>query len=112
MNAQEKAEELAGGHFVLDEDCWYSCPKSGESCRDDADTLPCDCGREERAEKIRAALEEAAKRCPDLAAMEAIVEILRGEEHEGLSLYETATALLGELTLYRAREEELEVQGE
>lgn len=28
------------------EDCWYSCPKSGDYCRDDGDTK-CDCGKDQ-----------------------------------------------------------------
>lgn len=31
-------------HLVLEEDCWYSCPKSGQSCNDDADSSSCTCG--------------------------------------------------------------------
>ena len=31
-------------HFILEEDCWYSCPKSGQCCNDDADETRCNCG--------------------------------------------------------------------
>ena len=51
------AESISGGHLVLEEYCWYSCPKSGKSCRyDDRGDHPCDCDHDERVEKIRAAL--------------------------------------------------------
>ena len=37
-------EALRRTHHVNDEDCWYSCPQSGECCRDDAPMMSCDCG--------------------------------------------------------------------
>ena len=36
------------------EDCWYSCPKSGECCNDRP--LVCDCGADEANAVIDAAL--------------------------------------------------------
>ena len=50
------ARALAGSHRVVEEDCWYSCPASGECCRNSAGTA-CDCGYDERVIAITAALE-------------------------------------------------------
>jgi hypothetical protein len=38
-------------HLILD-DCWYSCPKSGECCKDDYDENECDCGADNTNKKI------------------------------------------------------------
>ena len=43
-------------HYVCDEDCWYSCPKSGQSCRDGRDSTKCDCGADAHNAKIDSAL--------------------------------------------------------
>jgi hypothetical protein len=62
MSREEtRAEDIAAlaaaaifpDHFVLEEDCWYSCPERGECCNDDA--KGCNCGlawRRERAARI------------------------------------------------------------
>jgi len=41
--ALAKAEELRLSHYYNDDDCWYSCPASGQCCRENAG-LKCDCG--------------------------------------------------------------------
>ena len=43
-------------HLVVDGDCWYSCPKSGECCRDDQDKDKCGCGADAHNEAIRSVL--------------------------------------------------------
>lgn len=43
-------------HYVCD-DCWYSCPKSGECCNDTKGD-ECDCGTDRRNAIIDKALEE------------------------------------------------------
>ena len=42
-------------HLVVEGDCWYSCPKSGECCDDSRDKTKCDCG----ADKHNAAIDLA-----------------------------------------------------
>lgn len=42
-------------HLVV-EDCWYSCPKSGQNCDDRADPDECRCGADEHNARIDAAL--------------------------------------------------------
>ena len=44
-------------HRVIDEDCWYSCPKSGECCDESRKDDPCDCG----ADAENALRQEAAQ---------------------------------------------------
>lgn len=46
MDALAELEKLRLDHFIADEDCWYSCPKSGKCCRDDGET-GCNCGADE-----------------------------------------------------------------
>lgn len=41
--AIEALEKLRRKHFVLEEDCWYSCPASGECCNDNS-SGKCNCG--------------------------------------------------------------------
>ena len=53
-------------HFILDDDCWYSCPASGVSgrCRRDDNDKRCDCGADEdnaRLDAILAKLKPAAR---------------------------------------------------
>ena len=31
-------------HTVIDEDCWYSCPMSGQCCNDELPEYKCNCG--------------------------------------------------------------------
>jgi len=60
MNIVEELEKLKLVHFILDEDCWYSCPMSGKCCNDDAPKV-CNCGAEihnARVDAIIAALKE------------------------------------------------------
>jgi hypothetical protein len=45
---------LRRAHYVC-EDCWYSCPKSGECCRDDVGDW-CTCGADEANATIDQAL--------------------------------------------------------
>ncbi len=44
-------------HLVV-EDCWYSCPESGECCNDDA--KGCTCGADRHNAAIDAAIEAAS----------------------------------------------------
>src|SRR3990167_8003446 len=47
MDAEEikalvaKLEPVA--HYICEEDCWYSCPKSGDCCEDRVDENKCFC---------------------------------------------------------------------
>jgi hypothetical protein len=43
-------------HLVVDGDCWYSCPKSGECCNDGEDKDHCNCGADQHNAVIDAAL--------------------------------------------------------
>lgn len=56
-NARLKAalEVARPTHYVSTEDCWYSCPKSGECCNDGADVTKCNCG----ADFVKQAIDEA-----------------------------------------------------
>lgn len=47
-------------HLVVDGDCWFSCPKSGECCDDTAPEDKCNCGADEHNARIDAALAGAA----------------------------------------------------
>jgi len=42
-------------HYVC-EDCWYSCPKSGECCNEFRKQDECDCGADEWNAKVDTAL--------------------------------------------------------
>ena len=42
-------------HQVVDDDCWFSCPLSGECCNDKAPQV-CTCGADDHNAKIDAAL--------------------------------------------------------
>ena len=42
-------------HYVCD-DCFYSCPKSGQCCNNDADPTTCYCGADAHNAKIDEAL--------------------------------------------------------
>lgn len=37
-------------HYVNDEDCWYSCPESGECC--DSSKSGCNCGANDHNKRI------------------------------------------------------------
>ena len=43
-------------HRIVDGDCWFSCPKSGESCRDDQVKTECDCGADAHNARISDAI--------------------------------------------------------
>lgn len=43
-------------HHVCVEDCWYSCPKSGECCNDTEPEGICNCGADDHNAKIDEAL--------------------------------------------------------
>lgn len=45
-------ESLRRPHLVIEEDCWYSCPKSGECCDPDADKTKCNCGADAANDKL------------------------------------------------------------
>jgi len=47
-------------HLVVDGDCWFSCPKSGECCRDDQDKTKCECGADVHNKRIDDALAHPA----------------------------------------------------
>lgn len=51
MNLIDELEKLRLKHHE-GSDCWYSCPKSGESCKDHADKTECDCGADENNAKL------------------------------------------------------------
>jgi hypothetical protein len=54
QNLRDTLQSLRRSHYICD-DCWYSCPKSGECCNDAADGK-CNCGADEHNAKIDAAL--------------------------------------------------------
>ena len=43
-------------HLVVDGDCWFSCPKSGECCDDSRSKGGCECGADAHNERIVKAL--------------------------------------------------------
>lgn len=47
----EKLETLRRSHDEC-EDCWYSCPKSGECCNDALDEDWCNCGADVHNAKL------------------------------------------------------------
>ena len=49
-------EQLRRPHLVVEGDCWFSCPKSGECCNDSRADAPCDCGADATNTLIAAAL--------------------------------------------------------
>lgn len=48
----KKLEELKLSHLVLDDDDWYSCPKSGKCSNEAEDPNHCNCGADYKNEKI------------------------------------------------------------
>lgn len=42
-------------HLVVEGDCWYSCPKSGEGCNDEAKDV-CLCGADIHNARLEAAI--------------------------------------------------------
>ena len=58
----ERAREIAGSHLYVG-DPWYSCPLSAEGCCDDRQPKDkCNCGYDERVERIADALEAQRER--------------------------------------------------
>ena len=43
-------ESMKRSHHINDEDCWYSCPASGECCNDENEG--CNCGADRVNEQI------------------------------------------------------------
>lgn len=52
----EKLMAAKRNHLVVDGDCWFSCPASGECCQDDA--KGCNCGADTVNAEIDKALED------------------------------------------------------
>ena len=46
MDIVAELEKLRRTHLVVDEDCWYSCPKSGGCCNDVSGD-DCNCGADD-----------------------------------------------------------------
>lgn len=44
MDIIAELEKLRWTHLVVEEDCWYSCPKSGECCNSVQSETDCNCG--------------------------------------------------------------------
>ena len=62
MDIFAELEKLRRSHHVCDEDCWYSCPKSGENCMDNEvgplnDRGSCDCGADKHNETLDGIIE-------------------------------------------------------
>lgn len=49
-------ESLKRKHYINYDDCWYSCPASGECCNDDLDE--CNCGADDFNKKINDKISE------------------------------------------------------
>jgi len=61
-------EGLRRSHLVVEGDCWYSCPESGECC--DAARRGCTCGADASNAKIDAALAAWTNRLTSVQAGE------------------------------------------
>lgn len=46
MYLRDELEKLRLPHLVVDGDCWFSCPKSGECCNEESKDV-CTCGADE-----------------------------------------------------------------
>jgi len=57
-------------HSSLDEDCWYSCPKSPDYCGHDTE---CNCGLDEHNAKVGAISDAATAMIEALDAVEALI---------------------------------------
>lgn len=44
IDIQVLREKLRREHLVVDEDCYYSCPKSGQCCNENKPEDRCECG--------------------------------------------------------------------
>jgi len=73
------AQRLAGHHLMV-EDCWYSCPMSGDCANFEA-PMVCDCGYEDR---VAAIAKEVSKRFV-LAKSYALMKAAKDEVIERLS---------------------------
>lgn len=71
MNHQQAIEfvksELTKNHYINDEDCWYSCPVSGQDkygydnyC---GESTGCNCGKDQRDVKLRELLQFLESAC-------------------------------------------------
>jgi hypothetical protein len=57
MSISEDLEALRLPHLVIEDDCWFSCPASGQCCNDDAVAAgTCNCGAEAHNAKLDAIL--------------------------------------------------------
>lgn len=65
-------------HHVEEEDCWFSCPKSGECCNENQPDT-CTCGKDELDKTLRAALTALSQPSP-LATLRERMEQLRAVE--------------------------------
>lgn len=81
--AMERLSALHREHFVNDEDCWYSCPASGQCCNDELGN-ECNCGANERNAVLDAAL---ATIRADRAALIATIQ----RQEEALAAVERTT---------------------
>jgi len=58
MDIFAELEKLRRVHYVCDEDCWYSCPKSGDCCNNlYKSNDKCDCGAEKHNETLDGIIE-------------------------------------------------------
>lgn len=51
------------------EDCWYSCPKSGECCNDDLDPEKCNCGADRHNERLDEVIAQTRKLLDQMRAL-------------------------------------------
>ena len=56
MDVLAELEKLRLDHLVVDEDCWYSCPESGECCNQYEGT-GCNCGADDHNEILDGIIE-------------------------------------------------------
>lgn len=59
QNYRKRAEEFVE-HYSC-EDTWYSCPKSGEGCANEAAGTECDCGYEYKISKLQNTFQQIAQ---------------------------------------------------
>jgi len=58
MDIFAELEKLRKKHYVNDEDCWFSCPKSGECCDEwMIEHSECRCGADEHNETLDGIIE-------------------------------------------------------
>jgi len=61
MDIMAELEKLRRTHLVVEEDCWYSCPKSGECCNSVQNETNCNCGADEHNEILDGIIKELSK---------------------------------------------------